>query len=353
MDLLKYQLLDEIFKLANNHDVTKIKKMEDKLSVYLETNSSDAQIEDGLRMLKAFSVENKDNDFDISQELVAPIFERLADTDKWDFYDIKLISAVLGGASTAEQAYNFSKKTLKELKAYSDDKLYKNVKLSIYMNTLSRLLRAKYFDSDNLIPSNELAIKFSDYHRAIMDMCSSVGAKLNMYKAIATIRRGFFYSDADIQKQGFDMLEACGSSADEVYRMMKADAEQFKYFTDLNMSKQQFNIIIGRNIKKKRLEAGLTLQNLAAICGFTKHVISKIEIGKEGLSVFATQKISDALKVPIDVFYEGINVVESTDPKVAERSASLKQLDRLLGKLTIKELDYMATVARALPDARG
>ena len=354
--MLKNKILDELFSLNGNHYIDKIKEIKDELSDYLVANSDDVQIRDGLRMLEAFSAENINNDSDTSRELVAPIFERLAHADKWDIYDIKLISSVLGGASTADQAHTFAQKALSELEEYSDERGHTNIKLSIYMNTQYRLLRAKYFDSDNLIPSDELTKRFHTYYRAIIDMCEGSRGKLDVYKFVAFIRRGFFYAEEEMQRQGFSLLEECIGDTDEIYRMMEADAEEFKTFTELNLSRQQVEKIISKNIKRKRLEVGYTIHDLAALSGLAESLIEMLESGNtvlSSLSSFSTYKLSKALEVPVDAFYEGLGTNFAHNAKSIKRKAQLKRLEMLAGDLTTKELEYIVAMAEALPDARG
>ncbi|MCL2573061.1 MAG: helix-turn-helix domain-containing protein [Defluviitaleaceae bacterium] len=347
--MLKFKLLDEVFEMGGNHNADKNEEIKAKLLDYLKTNGIDAQIEDGLRLLEAYSVENKDNDFEAGCEIVAPIFERLSNINEWHFYDIRLIAAVLNSTYTAEQAYELAEKALKKLEDHSYEKRYKGVKLSIYINTQSRLLRAKYFDSDNLIPSDELAKRFSNCYRAITDICGGKRT-LGMPRAIATIRYGFFYGDAEAQRAGFSGLARYGT--DEVYKMMEADAKQFEGLVEVNLSKRQLDKAIGANIRRIRKEAGYSTAEIAAIVGYVSTYINQMENGSSGISAQNIYKVANALKVPIDALYEGVGTNKPVSYESTMRNKSMEKIRLVADRLTDSELEYIASVAELLPNAR-
>lgn len=61
---------------------------------------------------------------------------------------------------------------------------------------------------------------------------------------------------------------------------------------------------IGKRIRKARLSQGLTQQELADRCGFTKSLLSKIENGQTASAVATLSKIADHLKTPLAWFLE-------------------------------------------------
>ncbi|MEN1968365.1 helix-turn-helix domain-containing protein [Lentibacillus sp. N15] len=61
---------------------------------------------------------------------------------------------------------------------------------------------------------------------------------------------------------------------------------------------------IGKRIKQARLNKGLTQQQLADMCGFTKGLISQIENGKTSSAVATLSKIAKKLEVPLSWMLE-------------------------------------------------
>jgi transcriptional regulator with XRE-family HTH domain len=56
---------------------------------------------------------------------------------------------------------------------------------------------------------------------------------------------------------------------------------------------------IGKNIKRIRLEKGMSQQELAAMCNFEKSNMSRIEAGATNPTILTLYKISSALDIHI------------------------------------------------------
>ena len=343
--MLKHQLLDEMFAMGGNHDIDKINTMKDKLSHYLEVNGSDVQIEDGFRVLEAHAIEFQGNNSEISREISKPIFDRLSNTAEWDFYDIRLLTAVVGYSYASEQTYKLAEIALEELEDYSHEERYIFIKLAIRMNTVHRLLRAKYFDSDNLIPSNELATRFSNYFDAAMAICEE--GEFPIHKAVLKIRKGLFYQDKSLSNRGFRQLIKTGEK--EIYRMMLESAQEYDFLAGMGISKNQFNEVVGANIKKKRRALGFTAKDLGKILGITSSYIQSAERGENSFSSFDIYKLSNILDVTVDYFYQGIED-ESYAPSY--RKARLKELGTFVDELSDGQLNNLIQTAKKLPEEK-
>jgi transcriptional regulator with XRE-family HTH domain len=66
------------------------------------------------------------------------------------------------------------------------------------------------------------------------------------------------------------------------------------------MAKLDYLQKIGVRIKTLRKKKGMTQQELAFLCNFEKSNMSRIEKGKTNPTILTLQKISKALKVPIE-----------------------------------------------------
>lgn len=60
--------------------------------------------------------------------------------------------------------------------------------------------------------------------------------------------------------------------------------------------------LVGRNVRKYRLEKGLTQEQLAEACGFGQNYLSDLERGRRNPTVVTLWEISQALGVaPVDL----------------------------------------------------
>ena len=72
------------------------------------------------------------------------------------------------------------------------------------------------------------------------------------------------------------------------------------------MTNEGLKMIIGNNIKKYRIIRGLTQEELAKLIGCTTPLIGALESSKmcQGISVYNLYKISNALNISIEKFFE-------------------------------------------------
>ena len=73
--------------------------------------------------------------------------------------------------------------------------------------------------------------------------------------------------------------------------------------------------VIGANLNKIRLAMQLSQQELAKLAGVTFQQIQKYEKGTNRLSASRLVRISNALDVDIDVFFDG--VIDTTPKKIS------------------------------------
>jgi transcriptional regulator with XRE-family HTH domain len=61
--------------------------------------------------------------------------------------------------------------------------------------------------------------------------------------------------------------------------------------------------VIGKKIKRKRMEAGLTQEKLAEICNISTSYLGHIERGSRRLSIETAVKIADFLNISLDILF--------------------------------------------------
>jgi transcriptional regulator with XRE-family HTH domain len=87
---------------------------------------------------------------------------------------------------------------------------------------------------------------------------------------------------------------------------------------------EQEMLEVGRKIRVRRLQAGLTLQNLAHAAGVSQSLISQVERGLASPSITTLRRIAGALEVPIAALFLGDEV------------ASRGETDRLGRRLVVR-----------------
>ena len=64
---------------------------------------------------------------------------------------------------------------------------------------------------------------------------------------------------------------------------------------------------IARRVRESRLQLGWTVGQLAAHCGMSKGMLSKIENAQASPSLATLARLSEALQVPVTAFFRGLN----------------------------------------------
>ena len=70
---------------------------------------------------------------------------------------------------------------------------------------------------------------------------------------------------------------------------------------------------LGKRLRRRRRLLGLTQQQLASAVGVRFQQIQKYECGANRISAARLWELSEALEVPINYFYEGLEADTSTD----------------------------------------
>ena len=75
-----------------------------------------------------------------------------------------------------------------------------------------------------------------------------------------------------------------------------------------------FNLHIGKKIKFRRLELGLTQTKVGNATNITFQQIQKYEKGTNGVSALRLLQLANFLKVPVTYFYEGYSEYPNPTP---------------------------------------
>jgi len=106
---------------------------------------------------------------------------------------------------------------------------------------------------------------------------------------------------------------------------------------------------IYNKIKALRLDRGFTLKELSEQTGLSLSFLSQIERGASSLSITSLKKISDALEIHINYFFEEENknhnyVVRSNDHHSFTTSSGSQEYIRLTGTFGNRKLEPMKVI---------
>ena len=86
-----------------------------------------------------------------------------------------------------------------------------------------------------------------------------------------------------------------------------------------------FNFHIGKKIKFRRLELGLTQTKVALAIQVTFQQIQKYEKGTNGVSALRLLQLANFLKVPVTYFYEGYSEYPNPTPTAPAAIVAVKE----------------------------
>lgn len=342
--MTRHDLLNKIFAAGESYKAEEMNEVEAEVLNYLKELGQDYQVSEALRIIKTTAEEFRNNDFEACYEIAAPILTRLSSEEKWDFHDLSILGVAVGYTRNYEHTQNLMERALVQLEECGDDDWCINVKLALYTNASLRMLRAKYFEMDNLESPKELEQLFNHYSEASIALSEQLNKPVP--KALTTIRKGVFYRDTVLVEKGFEALKKTG--AIEVYRTVEEAVAEYDYYNELTISKRQFNMIIGENLKKERLAHDMKQDEVAKILGVTIPAIGLMERGERSVTSRNLGKLSYIFDVPIDSFYNGIGSRNTTiKPRTKQQKLAV-----LAKGLSDYEIDYLLAVIKNLPQPR-
>lgn len=93
---------------------------------------------------------------------------------------------------------------------------------------------------------------------------------------------------------------------------------------------------VGQNIKKIRLEKGLTQKQLAEKCGMFDSALRRIENGKQNPKIETVEKIANALNIPITDIIDNNTLNLFIDKEIDKQ----RQLLNTVGKIFSEDTKY-------------
>lgn len=119
------------------------------------------------------------------------------------------------------------------------------------------------------------------------------------------------------------------------------------------MDKNQFNAMIGKNVRKQRVAAGFSLEEAARMVGLTVAAVGLMERGERGITSFNLRKLSSAFGISVEAFYNEDWKKESEKTEEAKsRKNKLNKLNAFTSKLSDEELDVVIYLAKSLTELK-
>ena len=342
----KYELLDAFFRIGGNHNMAMVKQVEKKLFEYIRDNGEDSQVIDALRLIKISEIESEHDDFEASSDVASLILDRMIEAEVWDFYDLRILVQVVDYAESFEYTLLIADDVLKRLEDFAHEERYAHIKATLYVNVTARLLRATIYEMDDLQPTKALKDAFKKYTKEGIAFCEK--HKLYIHRDVICIRQGIFQKEPTIVDKAFASLRAAGEH--EIYRMMQDTAAEYSFYSELSISKRQFNEVVGRNVRKKRKSLGLRMLDIADALGVTIPAIALMERGERSITGHNLVKMAYVFKVPVETFFDGIITMYDV---AAKNKAMYQRLMALAAKFSESELETLVAFAENLPQTKG
>ena len=334
----RIKLLDQFLAIdCSIKNVNRPRALEKKINNYFKnTNDSDEQLLDALRLLKVYMEEFDFYNFKEVQQIAAPVIHRLSYKIDWDFYDIEFAQIAITYTVDFEEAEMLTNRILYSLEKYiENDKLSHKAKIAIHLNLLSRALRADFVEIDatkQLDLSNKVKLLFENNLNAILTICEDEEDDLDFrtYELMALIRSAIFNRDSAAIVTNLELLKE--TEEKQAYKMMKEEVLKYSAYSSFTFTQKHLSILCGANIKELRAKLGFTSEGFASQVGLSKAYFNLIELGERNAPVFILVKIADALNVTLGELCYGKyrkkvapNKKELMFEKIRERASELDE----------------------------
>jgi len=324
------------FYSVRNGNIAALPSLIRDIETHLAEEGSDIQLELIVHTLRTYEEDTTTGDFIRSCEATAPIIKVLHNVE-WGLLELEILVSVIGHIASFQLTVKLMKKALSILgKKFTDVKHYDFMKLQIFFNLTLRLLRAKYFDKNNL---EEVKALFDQCVKAAIDICDKKG--YITFKAVVVVRNAVFYGVYNDILSGIKALE---DTKDEAWiKTTKDEVVEYVFHIDSDnkLSTQMLNFCVGHQIQRRRKEIGMSTLDFADAIGSTQTAVNEFERGARGVSA---KRLCDIAKVlDVDVSYLFGDVKRPTDV-VADIKAHT--INKLVSNMCDADKQYVLELVR-------
>ena len=300
-----------------NHKEGLMANMTEKLIECSRLNLLTPKIMDGVNIVLMKVHEKEHNDFKVACEIVAPTLKRLENIEQWDIDELFILSQIVGHTTNYQE---LAQKLLTKLEEFKSEKSYKGIKACIHNNTMFRVVREKVYNKIDKFEDekeyNRLDAIIQPHYYALEEMCKSDKGASGLHKALGAIRFAIFRNDDVYVHHGFNMLDNMGGH-EELIKLLYAEMGYYNPFYGEKADQHLFNFIVGRNIKRLRLAAGLSEEQVAKAIHATKQSINILEEGEWGIESMAV-RFAQVFNVSVAELYVDTDIIVNIFKSIKE-----------------------------------
>jgi len=320
----KELLIDEYRKLKM-YDINGFTEAIKNLEIYLSENGSDAQLELALHMARARKIDYLGMDRESIFDGAKPALE-LLQTIGDSFFEIESIATMLCYIKSDELGKRLMRKALNALDTnLADHERCEATKLIIFCNMTYRLLYSRFYDNED---PKDVETLFNHCTKSGVTLCEKMGADALVLRTSLLIRQAVFYENFEEIPATLEALKALDNEA--VFKSMKDEISEFYHKMDTAPPTAIINLFMGHQIRTRRVEIGLSKEELAVRIGIDADSLKTVESGGRGLRM--TNFMACAKALNIDYNYMLGNL--SKHPKIASEDPFMIQLHAVASALS-------------------
>jgi len=219
------EILDKMFAIGGNHNTEKAFEIRNNL---LDLHSIedvllkpyDANIimtKDAINFLDASAIHAQTTDTVRANAYMAPFFERLLQSDEWNYYEIKLLVSSMYLTESIEQALELCSKAVKRIVDFQIVDSMDILEGGLACNMCARLLYAKYFENNTKI---DLANEFETQLHKLKQL-EDANYKLVIPLRITKIRQAVFNQDQELIDELIEKLDEDYGDYNDITNIVK------------------------------------------------------------------------------------------------------------------------------------
>lgn len=195
------KILEKLFTLSGNHDVTRLLELRDEFLNFLREEKQlfmdhdDVNIMntmDAIHFIDALNIYASTTNRAEASTYVQPLFRRLLETEEWNYYELRFLIGALSYTVDVNQALSLADKAIEILMNFRADNRFKLLSGLVAYHTLSRILYAKFFeDNHNVNLENLFEQWFSKLKWQLLDE-----PKLKVHFNVAEVKCAIFVKDS-------------------------------------------------------------------------------------------------------------------------------------------------------------
>ena len=306
--LSKAFLMEKFIEIEGSYQTAKVKGLLSDLDKFSMNIAFDKDLDNMRTVLTVWYKDFKDSNFEKSSRLAQPIFDYLKENNEWSFFDIYILSFVIGLSKTFEEAIALVDKGMKIMDAnYAHEASYWSIRFMIQNNFISRIVRAKYaLDGETYseLTHKAIYVAFNRHITYVLKACNDYD--LHIFKQLALLRQAIFEGDYPKIESILDVMRTWKTKEEySIYMAMLDETLSYHPLLGTNLSLPHLNAIKGLNVRKRREELGISRAELAETLVVGEKFIAQCERGEKAFSPLHNYQLAKILGVDMNYIYYG------------------------------------------------